>query len=82
MSKYEHIDRLITQQVARGNRTLTQLIGTPAWTEAVRIDGECGRQPGADRIMDRRLQALRKRGLIEYSKGAWRIVELSTAKAV
>ncbi len=78
MTKYEHIDRLITQQIARGNRTLTQLIGTPAWTEAKRIDGEYARQPGPDRIMDRRLQALRKRRLIEYSKGAWRIVELST----
>ena len=82
MTKYEHLDRLITQQIARGKRTFTQLICTPAWTEAVRIDGECGRQPGPDRIIGRRLQSLRKRRLIEYSKGAWRIVETVPKVAV
>ncbi len=82
MSKYDTLDHLIVQQIARGNRTLTQLVGTEAWAEAERVSDAHSWNAGAASFVDRRLQSMRKRRLIEYSKGAWRIVELSTGSKV
>lgn len=75
MSTYDKIDSLIVDAIKSGSNNFKAI-----WSnrnildEALRISGFLGRD--TDRIVDGRLQALRKRGLIVHVKGwGWRMKE-------
>jgi len=74
MSKYDELDRHIVKAIARGMDTFTVISRSGAVvTESHRLGELTG---AADwRIVDRRLQALRKAGRIAYAKRAWSVTE-------
>lgn len=76
MDKYEELDRLILEQITLGNTFFSEIMYfRPVRKEAQKIDDLAQRKSGADRVVDRRLQALRKRGMIRYgSVYGWQIV--------
>jgi hypothetical protein len=65
-NKYEAVDAEIISCIRSGRRTFSEM-GTAKATAEPMGEGW--------RIVDRRLQSLRKRGLIEYVSGSWREVE-------
>ena len=73
--KFTQVDQLIIDQIRAGKKTF-QALQAPsvmAAAETLRADAP------AWRVVDRRLQALRKRGLIEWNaRNGWSIVEAST----
>ena len=74
MSTYDKLDGLIVDAIKSGNSSFSDIMKTAVWDEALRISGFLGRD--TDRIVDGRLQALRKRGLIVHVKGCgWRMKE-------
>lgn len=69
---YEAIESSILENIRKaGEATLGQAGGGAATAEADRVAKESSRE--AFRVIDTRLQALRKKGLIEHSKGKWRL---------
>ncbi len=69
--KYDNLDRLIIDSLKSGPKLLHQL-PFAVDDEAFRLEKETGRF--ASRIIDGRLQALRKGGFIEYDhKSGWRL---------
>ena len=75
MSQYEKIDVLIVDAIKGGCRSFSSIFsGRSLFDEAMRLSHAIGRD--AQRIVDGRLQALRKRGLIVYVTGwGWRVKE-------
>lgn len=74
---YTEFDALLLEQIAAGRNTMIQLDTTksglkdaakPFMTTHASIRGE------AMRIIDRRLQALRKAGRIRYNGKAWEVL--------
>lgn len=65
---YDKIDSMIVDAIKAGRRSFSLIFNSRLVSkEAERISGLLGRD--ADRIVDGRLQALRKRSLIEHRKG-------------
>lgn len=62
---YTFLDTLIQERIAAGKNTFMKIDGGPVYAEAVRLANITGRP--AFRIIDRRLQAMRKKGLIKYT---------------
>lgn len=62
---YTYLDMLIQERIAAGKNTFMQIDGGTVYSEADRLAKEAGSP--AFRIIDRRLQALRKKGLIKYT---------------
>ncbi|KAA6001422.1 hypothetical protein [Pantoea sp. M_5] len=62
---YTKMDMLIQERIAAGKNTFMKIDGGPVYEEASRLSEETGSP--AFRIIDRRLQALRKKGLIKYT---------------
>ena len=69
---YEKLDSLIFENVKNaGKARLYKATGGQARTEALRIAELTGREEF--RVLDGRLQAMRKRGVICHFGGAWRV---------
>lgn len=65
---YEKLDHLIVEAIKGGLNSFTPIFNSRnILKEAHRISNANSRD--TDRIVDSRLQALRKRGLIEHAKG-------------
>ena len=77
MNTYEKLDSLIVQSIKAGSNSFILIFNRKrVLDEALRISSANGRD--TDRIVDSRLQALRKRGLIVHVKGwGWRAKEAS-----
>ena len=74
MSQYDKIDSLIVEAIKSGRNSFNLIFNTrPVLDEAHCISSINRRD--TDRIVDGRLQALRKRGLIEHTKGRGWIVK-------
>lgn len=75
MSQYDKLDCLIVEAVKAGKTIFNDIY----FAKGMRPElGRLSRETGADadRVLARRLQALRKRGLIEHVKGwGWRVKE-------
>lgn len=72
---YEELDRKIVAAIGAGNSDFTALaialrVSLPAFATKDRFG-----LTNEDRVLDRRLQALRRRGAVEYARGGigWRI---------
>lgn len=72
MSKYENLDALILERISDGPKTFHELLLGRNGLEKDCQKYESG-AGDAFRVLDRRLQALRKKGLITFMKG-WRKV--------
>lgn len=71
---YERLDSLIVSIIkASREANLARISSGDVWVEAKRIAAMTGRDDF--RVIDGRLQALKKRGLIIYIGGAWRFLE-------
>ena len=70
MSKYEELDALIVESIRSGRDTFGLLCGRKTGELASKLSPN---EP--DRVIDRRLQALRKRGVIRFAGTCWRHVE-------
>lgn len=73
MAKYDFIDSLIVSQIAAGSFTFSDIYFGKPGSGNKGVYGECcnlveGSQEPA-RVLDRRLQALRKKGVIHYNSG-------------
>jgi len=66
MSLYEGIDRLIVEHVRTTRQPVSPLYARSVHSEAERIAEITGRH--AMRVIDGRLTALKKRGVIHYSR--------------
>ena len=75
MSQYEKLDELIVERVkARGAVKLISLSGGDVAAEATALANDTGREDF--RIIDGRLQALRKRGVLRHdSKRGWMLAD-------
>lgn len=65
MSQYERLDWLILVTLSGRPRNFTELQSGALWAECIRLESATGSD--SSRILDRRLQALRKAGKIEYT---------------
>ncbi len=67
---YTELDEMIKDRISRGKNTFMLIDGGDVYTEATRLSIITGGEEF--RIIDRRLQALRKRGEIKYTtKEKW-----------
>ena len=75
MSQYDKLDALIVGAIKEGCYSFSSLLCSKSlFDEAMRLSHAVGRD--TDRIVDGRLQALRRRGLIVYVTGwGWRVKE-------
>lgn len=74
MSMYEKLDALILARISRGPVSFAVLHAGDVRVECDRIGDDTRRQ--SYRVLDARLQALRKKGLIRYgAKDGWSIAE-------
>lgn len=74
MSQYDKIDSLIVDAIKAGRNSLSLINSRNVFDEALRIYSITKRN--TDRIVDGRLQALRKRGVIVHVTGwGWRVKE-------
>ena len=75
MSQYDKLDSLIVDAIKGGCHSFSAIFNSrKVFDEAVRVSFDVGRD--THRIVDGRLQALRKRGLIVYVTGwGWRVME-------
>lgn len=74
MSQHEKLDYLIVEEIKSGSSTFTMIFRGAVRAEADRLYEEDRKLRGYQakpvfRFVDGRLQALRKRGLIEHRKG-------------
>jgi hypothetical protein len=70
---YALLDALIQERIAAGNNTFMLIDGGKVFKEASRLEAEIN--SAAFRIIDRRLQALRKKGFIKFSTAEkWTVV--------
>lgn len=65
---FTQLDTAIVEEIKAGNNTFTLLQQSRAATLAQPFVTPLG---DVERVIDRRLQALRKKGAIRYSKGVW-----------
>lgn len=74
MSQYDKLDAAIIKAIRRGACSFNRIVNNRDASLEAHLIGE---QTGAPtwRIVDRRLQAMRKKGRIAYAKGAWSVVE-------
>lgn len=73
MSKYAELDAAILESIKGGRDTFVSLFrGT---TGALANQFAANANTEVDRVIDRRLQAIRKRGLIRFAAMRWHIVE-------
>jgi hypothetical protein len=79
MSTYDKLDSLIVDSIRAGRRSFSLIFNSKLVSkEAERISDMLGRD--SDRIVDSRLQALRKRGLIRYlSFSGWVVISEEAA---
>lgn len=80
---YDQLDKLIINRVSHEACTFTNLYGNSAvrsMAEDLAKPDLYGRKAG-DRVIDRRLQALRKSGRILYSKGRWHLTPATAGAA-
>ena len=75
MSKYADFDAQLLNLIKVGRNTFTQLEGYKPLIEMAKPFCVHARHPDPLRIIDRRLQALRKAGKIEYGSGKWRVID-------
>ena len=75
MSQYDKLDALIVDAIKGGCHSFSSIIsGRSLFDETLRLSRAIGRD--AQRIVDGRLQALRRRGVIVYVTGwGWRVKE-------
>ena len=75
MSQYEKLDALIVDAIKGGCHSFSSIIsGRSLFDETLRLSHAIGRD--TDRIVDGRLQALRRRGVIAHFSGrGWRVME-------
>ena len=76
MSRYDKLDALIVDAIKGGCHSFASIFsGRSLFDEAMRLSHAIGRD--TQRIVDGRLQALRRRGLIVYYTGwGWRAKEV------
>jgi hypothetical protein len=73
MTDYSKMDDLIIEKIKSGAKNFASIDGGKVYDEAKAIAMENGGDSW--RVIDRRLQALRKKGLIQYTtKEKWRLV--------
>ncbi|AGN89479.1 hypothetical protein Eta_0033 [Serratia phage Eta] len=74
MTDYSKLDSMIIEKIKQGSRTFSQIDGGDVYHEAKRLQTDTGRS--AMRIIDARLQYLRKKGLIQYTtKEKWQVTK-------
>ena len=75
MNKYEYLDKRIVAEIGRQANTAA-LLYADAVLKLMLNDHRTNRYDLALRVLDRRLQALRKRGVIRFDTGlrVWRVV--------
>ena len=75
MSQYDKLDALIVDAIKGGCHSFASIIsGRSLFDETLRLSHAIGRD--TQRIVDGRLQALRRRGVIVYVTGwGWRVKE-------
>ncbi len=74
MTDYSKLDSMIIEKIKNGSRTFSQIDGGGVYDEAQRLHELSGRK--AFRIIDDRLQSLRKKGLIQYTtKEKWQVAK-------
>ena len=75
MSQYDKLDALIVDSIKGGCHSFSSMFsGRSLFDEAMRLSNAIGRD--TDRIVDGRLQALRRRGVIAHFSGrGWRVME-------
>ena len=75
MSQYEKLDSLIVDAIKGGCHSFASILsGRSLFDEAMRLSHAIGRD--TQRIVDGRLQALRRRGVIVHVAGwGWRVKE-------
>ncbi|EMF03318.1 hypothetical protein [Serratia marcescens] len=74
MTDYSKLDSMIIEKIKAGSRTFSQIESGGVYSEANRLHKLSGRQ--AIRIIDGRLQFLRKKGLIQYTtKEKWQVAK-------
>lgn len=79
MNKFEKLDAEITREIAAGRNTFSTLDGR-VWEHAAEVAPKSRYgAPDSGRTIDRRLQALRKRGVIAFEKGRWSLTGRSGA---
>lgn len=72
MADYTKMDHLIIEKIKSGAKSFSAIDNGDVYREAQRLQDETGRP--AFRVIDGRLQALRKKGLIIFNyKRQWRI---------
>lgn len=71
MTKYAELDTAILDSIQRGRDTFGALTVGATGAMADRL----ATATGGDRVIDRRLQSLRKRGLIRFAGLRWQLVE-------
>lgn len=75
MSKYQEFDNALMVQIRAGRNTMTLLDGKSSGLHDLaqphRAEDPWGNKTPEFRIIDRRLQALRKQGLIRFNGKAW-----------
>jgi len=75
MSKYENLDAMILESIGDGTKSFSDIFFGGRGTKNLRplCESFSTDKAEAARVLDRRLQALRKKGLIVFMKG-WRKV--------
>jgi hypothetical protein len=78
MSKYEKLDAEIVKEIGAGRNTFSTMRGL-VWEFARQVAprDRWGRMDEG-RVVDRRLQALRKRGLLRYQYKRWSVCAHNT----
>lgn len=76
MSKYAELDALLLESIRTGRDTFGSLCRGSTGELADKLAVEFGLPCcSGDRVVDRRLQSLRKRGLISFSRSRWCLAE-------
>lgn len=71
---YKHLDSLILNEIEFGNNTFAKMFNGAVVVESVNIADLTGREPF--RVVDSRLQALRKQGKINFNKSiGWTVAK-------
>lgn len=78
-SKYSKLDRLIIERIKTGDNTFARIQGGAVYAEAKLHAKMLHVMSDEDRVIDRRLQALRKKGLIHFQSGRWSVVQQPVA---
>ena len=69
MTQYQTLDQLIVDAIRNGSGTFATIYTKRVYTECERIAKQTARD--RFRVLDGRLQTLRRRGEIAFNKGSW-----------